>query len=356
MRKIPLTAMSVLSCSILVSTFAHCGNKINSTYIEPPMVAIPSGDFLMGNDQGRDNEKPQHKVQIKAFQMAKYEVTIAEFRKFVEQTGYPAKENCNHRIGKKWFGSGKKDGSWDDNIYAQSEFHPVVCVSREDAVAYADWLSKQSGKHYRLPSEAEWEYALRGGTQTRYFYGDQPLSGLACKYANLSDLHAKVESPKQYDATYNDKYTIEPCHDHEVTASVVGLYKPNPFGIHDMLGNVVERLADCYQDNYINAPSDGSAVIKEDCNAYVARGSSWHWEASTSSARMRVPENFLAALEGFRLALDTNGKALPSQPGNKEFVKALSKAQLKAKKHWQSNSAQTHKTSISADNLVDTAN
>ncbi|WP_234401289.1 formylglycine-generating enzyme family protein [Pseudoalteromonas sp. T1lg23B] len=305
------------------------------------MVAVPAGEFLMGSEHGRDDEKPQHRVSVKAFQMAKYEVTIAEFRKFVEQTGYPAKQTCTHRIGKKWFGSGKKDGSWDNNIYAQSEFHPVVCVSRKDALAYADWLSKQSGKHYRLPSEAEWEYALRGGTQTRYFYGDQALSGQACKYANLSDLDAKVESPKQYDATYNDKYTIEPCHDHEITTSVVGLYEPNPFGIHDMLGNVVERLADCYQNNYIDAPNDGSPVIKEDCDAYVARGSSWHWEASTSSARMRMREDFLAALEGFRLALDTNGKALESQPGNSDFVKALSKAQTTAKKNWQSHRAHT---------------
>ncbi|MCF6434806.1 SUMF1/EgtB/PvdO family nonheme iron enzyme [Pseudoalteromonas sp. MMG022] len=349
MQKLPLRTLSALSCSILTSQFAHSGNYIESTYIEPPMVAVPKGDFLMGSTQGRDDEKPQHRVFVSAFQMGKYEVTIAEFRKFVEQTGYPTVENCNHRIGKKWFGSGKKDGSWDNNIYAHSEFHPVVCVTRKDAIAYADWLSKQTGKHYRLPTEAEWEYALRGGTHTRYFYGDKPLSGQACKYANLSDLHAKTQSPKQYNAVYNDRYTIEPCHDYEVTTAVVGLYEPNPFGIHDMLGNVVERLADCYQENYNKAPNDGSAVVKEGCDAYVARGSSWHWEASTSSARMRMREDFIAALEGFRLALDTNGKALESQTGNKSFVKALTQAQQQARQNWQKKDAQLKSTSANGN-------
>lgn len=336
----PLSIPSLLSSVILSHTNAVAGQKITAAYIEPPMIAIPAGNFYMGSDRGQDNEKPAHKVSMPAFQMAKYEVTIAEFRKFIEATHYQAPQECTHRIGDKWFGSGKSDGSWDNNIYAHSEFHPVVCITRKDAIAYAKWLSQQSGKQYRLPTEAEWEYALRGGTYTRYFYGDEPLSGKSCEYANLSDVYALHESPKQYDASYKSGYTIEPCNDHELTTSVVGLYKANPFGIHDMIGNVVERLADCYQNSYHDAPTDGSAVTKEQCDTYVARGGSWHWEAHRSSQRMPIGDNFVAALEGFRLVQDTQGQALPNQQGNQTFVKLLTHAQEHAKKDWRKTNIQ----------------
>lgn len=298
---------------------------------EPPMVSIPAGDFYMGSDRGRENQKPVHRVSVPAFQMGKYEVTVAEFRKFVEATGYKTGETCNHRIGPRWFGTGPNDGNWENNIYATNEFYPVVCVSRTDAVNYANWLSEQTGKQYRLPTEAEWEYTLRAGTDTRYFFGEDKMSSKACEFANLSDFHAKAQTEKLHGAPYNSGYRIQPCNDKEVLLSVVGLYKPNPYGVHDMLGNVVERLADCYQDSYDNAPTDGSAVAIANCERYVARGGSWHWEAFTSAHRGGIPDDFVAALEGFRLALDTDGKALPSEPGSKAFAKALHKAQKDAK-------------------------
>lgn len=306
-------------------------------YIEPPMVSIPAGSFLMGSDSGRDNEQPLHQVSVPAFQMGKYEVTVAEFRRFIEATGHQTTNSCIHRIGQRWFGSGPKDGSWDNNIYSENEFNPVVCISRQDAVAYTKWLSKQSGKMYRLPTEAEWEYTVRAGTNTPYFFGDDKDLTNACQYANLSDLDAQALSEELYEASYNEGYTITPCHDGEVIISVVGLYKPNPFGVHDLLGNVVERLADCYQDNYHGAPTDGSAVVKEHCESYVARGGSWHWEAFTSSHRMSMKDDFIAALEGFRLALDTKGIDLPHQNGSPAFAKTLATAQAQAKaKHKES--------------------
>ena len=300
-------------------------------FILPPTVSIPAGEFYMGSDRGLDDEKPVHKVSVPAFQMGKYEVTLAEFRKFVEATGYQTSDKCMHRIGERWFGSGEKDGSWDNNIYATNEYYPVVCVSRTDAVNYAKWLSEKTGQQYRLPTEAEWEYTLRAGTSTRYFYGDDENSARACDYANLSDMHAKAMSGKLYNAPYTSNYTIQPCSDNEVLLSVVGLYRPNPFGVYDMLGNVMERLADCYRDSYEGAPTDGSAVVSAGCDTYVARGGSWHWEAFTSSSRNRVGEDFLAALEGFRLVLDTDGKALPSQAGDRAFAKQLAAAQAKAR-------------------------
>lgn len=309
--------------AILISTNVFAGQ----TYYEPPTVSIPAGEFYMGSDRGRDNEKPVRKVSVPAFQMAKYEVTLAEYRKFIEDTNYQSGKECMHRIGSRWFGSGEKDGDWQNNIYAENEFHPVVCISRTDAVNYTKWLSEKSGKNYRLPTEAEWEYAARAGTQTRYAYGDEKDSSKACKFGNVSDLHANQLSGKLYDAPYGSNYTIQPCNDGEVIISVVGLYQPNQFGVYDMIGNVVERLEDCYQENYENAPVDGSAVTKENCDTYVARGGSWHWEAFTSSQRMRMSETFLAALEGFRIVLDTKGQAKPAQKGTKQFVNKLKKAQ-----------------------------
>ncbi len=299
--------------------------------IEPPMISIPAGEFLMGSDRGREHEKPVHKVSVPAFQMGKYEVTLAEYRKFIEATGYQSSGECLHRIGEHWFSGKEKDGTWNNNIYTSSEFNPVVCVSRIDAVNYAKWLSEETGKHYRLPTEAEWEYAARAGTNTRFFFGDELNSSKACQYGNFSDLHAKNMTPKTYNFTYGDVYVIQPCSDNEDTISVVGVYEPNPFGVYDMLGNVMERLADCYQDSYIGAPIDGSAVYKEKCTDYVVRGGHWHWEALSASARWDFPESFLAALEGFRLVLDTGGKALPSQKGSKLFVKALAAEQAKVK-------------------------
>ena len=328
-KRTSLSSLALVVAGLVsISSSAFAGN---TTYIEPPMVSIPAGEFLMGSDRGRADEKPVHKVTVPAFQMGKYEVTIAEFRKFIEATNYPMSKTCTHRIGQRWFGSGEKDGSWDNNIYSKNEYHPVVCISRTDAVNYTKWLSEQTGKHYRLPTEAEWEYTVRAGTNTRFFYGDEFDSSKACQYANLSDMHAKKLSGKLFDAPYNDAYVIQPCSDNEVIISTVGLYKPNPFGVYDLLGNVVERLADCYEDSYNGAPIDGSARVKKDCKNYVARGGSWHWEAFTSSQRMRMSEDFLAALEGFRLALDTGGKQLPSQSGSKHFVKNLAIAQTKAK-------------------------
>ncbi|KZN49199.1 SUMF1/EgtB/PvdO family nonheme iron enzyme [Pseudoalteromonas luteoviolacea] len=328
----------VFSAATLVSlaTILPVQSK-QTTYIEPPMVSIPKGTFTMGSTEGRQDELPIRKVTVPAFQMGKYEVTVAEYRKFIEATGYESTKGCVHRIGPQWFGSGERDGTWDDNIYVLSEFHPVVCVSRIDAINYAKWLSKASGDQYRLPTEAEWEYAVRAGTKSKYFFGDENRSVDACRYANIADIHAYSLSGKLYDAPYAQD-AINACNDNEVMISTVGLYKPNGFGLHDMEGNVVERLADCYQDSYEGAPVDGSAVTKKDCETFVARGGSWHWPAFGSSRRMMMYEDFFAALEGFRLVKDTNGKALEATEGTPWFVKQLNKAQKNARnKHKKEN-------------------
>ncbi|WP_019029629.1 SUMF1/EgtB/PvdO family nonheme iron enzyme [Colwellia piezophila] len=312
----------------------------NSSFIEPPMVSIPAGSFYMGSDRGQENERPVRKVSVPAFQMGKYEVTVAEFKKFIADTGYEMPNNCyQYVLG----GPNQELASWNDTIYNFSDNHPVVCLPQKAAADYAKWLSKKTGNDYRLPTEAQWEYTLRAGTATRHFYGEERDSGKSCQYANISDWYAADMSAKIFTgASVRD---IESCSDNEATLATVGLYQANPFGVHDMIGNVMEYLADCYVDNYNDAPTDGSAVTTTDCNTHVVRGGSWHWYPWHSSERSSIGSDFLGALEGFRLVLDTGGKVLPSQTGSKKFVKQLRIAQNKIKAQHKQNAAYPNKPS-----------
>jgi len=307
-------------------------------YIEPPMVSIPAGKFYMGSDRGAKDEQPVHKVAVPAFQMGKYEVTVAEFKKFIADTGYEMPANCyQYVLG----GPNQELASWDDTIYNFSDNHPVVCLPQQAAVDYAKWLSKKTGKDYRLPTEAQWEYTLRAGTATRHFFGEEEAKAKACQYANISDWFAADMSAKIF--TGANVRDIEQCSDNEATLAMVGLYQPNPFGVYDLVGNVMEYLADCYVDTYKEAPIDGSAVTKEGCNNFVVRGGSWHWYPWHSSKRGGITNDFLGALEGFRLVLDTNGKDLPAHGGSKEFVEQLNIAQKQAKAQHDENPAYPNK-------------
>lgn len=305
----------------------------SNDYFEPPMVNIPAGDFLMGSDRGDDDEKPVHKVSVPAFQMGKYEVTYAEFEKFIAATDYPMSDDCYQYV----LGGGTEMGRWNDNVYKYGDFYPVVCLRKQAAVDYAAWLSKETGKHYRLPTEAEWEYTVRGGTNTRHFFGEDHQTARSCEYANISEWYAFTKSSEQFENAY--VRDVEQCSDNEATLSIVGLYKPNPFGVYDLVGNVMEYLADCYVDSYEGAPTDGSARITEDCEQFVVRGGSWHWYPWRSSKRGPHSNDFLGALEGFRLVLDTDGKVLPTEKGSKDFVAKLDKAREKQKAKHRKNLA-----------------
>jgi formylglycine-generating enzyme required for sulfatase activity len=241
----------------------------------PEMVVIPAGAFRMGSPEGEDgrfpSEGPQHTVRIgKAFAMGRTEVTVGEFRRFVEASGYrtsaerDAEQGCYawDKSDKKW---GWRSGrSWREPGYPQDERHPVVCASWEDARAYVQWLGKETGRGYRLPTEAEWEYAARAGMQTARFWGDAPDE--ACQYANVADQTAKK--------TYPD-WTIHDCTDGYAQTAPVGRFQPNGFGLYDMLGNVWEWVQDCYHGSYAGAPADGSVWEGGKCEARVLRGGSW---------------------------------------------------------------------------------
>ena len=197
----------------------------------------------------RDNEKPVHEVRVASFELSKYEVTFEEYDRFTVVTG---------RIS-------PKDNGWGRGR------RPVINVSWEDAVAYTEWLSAQTGERYRLPSEAEWEYAARAGSTTEYHFGNDESQ--LCRYANHADTSTD----------YNWRNTD--CSDGVgKRTATVGSYQPNGFGLHDMHGNLWEWVQDCWNDSYQGAPTDGSAWTSGNCEKRVLRGGSWYNLPRFSSA------------------------------------------------------------------------
>ena len=197
----------------------------------PEMVTIPAGSFLMGCLTGRDcyRNEPVHIVRIASFEMSKYEVTFEEYDAFTDATG---RERANDR----GWGRGRR---------------PVIHVSWDDAVAYTQWLSSQRGEKYRLPSEAEWEYAARAGSTTKYSWGND----IGVNRANCDGCGSRW--------------------DYSETAPV-GSFSANRWGLHDMHGNVWEWVQDCWNGNYRGAPADGSAWESGNCDRRVLRGGSWY--------------------------------------------------------------------------------
>ncbi len=254
---------------------------------EPEMVAIKAGQFTMGSSSWKSTS-PEHTVSIKAFKMGKYEVTTREFGQFI-------KFNTTY-------------ASWNANTLSRSRFEPVTCISPRDAEAYIKWMSKETGKKYRLPTEAEWEYAHRAGGTRKYPFGNN--EELACRYGNIADRSAEAAFKRDYDGLESKTHVgVAPCDDKSDYASIVGMYEPNAFGLHDTLGNISEFVQDCMKPNYIGAPSDGSAVVDAKCENYANRGGNWHWEGWASYRRGGTPGDFVGVLEGFRVALDMDGTA-----------------------------------------------
>ncbi|HET6554374.1 MAG TPA: SUMF1/EgtB/PvdO family nonheme iron enzyme [Dyella sp.] len=243
----------------------------------PSMVVVPTGSFRMGapdNEDGRlDAETPQHDVAIaKGFAIARADVTVAQFRDFVKATGYQpdSVKLGGASVYDEATGAMRDDAnaSWqDDYVGRQADGRmPVVNISWNDAKAYVDWLSQRTGKAYRLPSEAEFEYALRGGTTTRYWWGDGPPKG---RVENLTGGNDRSPSGRRWSnafAGYRDGFW---------GPAPVMSFSPNPFGLYDMGGNVSEWVQDCWHDSYLRAPRDGSSWVNPGCSSRVVRGGSW---------------------------------------------------------------------------------
>lgn len=327
--KLTKPIISALVCA--VSLQASAGKTIKPQPIEPVMVTIPAGSFDMGSI-ARQSTQPIHKVNLKEFSLGKYEVTVREFAQFIKATGYKAPEECRHELD-GWFKRASK-GNWETNALNTSEFQPVVCINWKAADAYVKWLAKETGKPYRLASEAEWEYAARAGTTTDYHFGNDEDRTKVCEFANTADLYGENILQRDVRTTYYNWDTgMTNCVDNSAYASIVGMYKPNQFGLHDMVSNVLEFLADCYVENYEGAPTDGSARTDGKCERRSTRGGSWHWNNWPHAFRGRIDEGFAGGVDGFRIAL--SGKSPKQSKATSVFAKNLKLAQIAEKKRRQ---------------------
>ena len=286
-----LLALPTLASAATLKSFKDCAQC-------PEMVVIPAGTFTMGSSDAEKawaaanggtadsvtDEAPQHVVEIQSFALGKYDVTRGEYAQFVRETGHSTVKGCYES---SWPGAPQSmSADWRNPGFKQTDRDPVVCVSWLDAKAYVSWLNgktrhtlkkrKEEGP-YRLPSEAEWEYAARAGTTTRFWWGD------AAEGANDNAWYKSNSGG----------------HTHRV-----GSKPANGFGLHDMAGNVWQWTEDCYEETYAGAPIDGSAhQAKDDC-LRVDRGSAWIYPAwlLRSATRERNRRDYRDAIMGFRVA------------------------------------------------------
>ena len=257
----------------------------------PLMKVVAAGDFQQGTPAGADAlafEMPQHKVMIPhAFAAGVYDVTVGEYAEFVAATGVGA-NGCATYDG-AW--RVNPSVSWKNAVEAQTSSHPVSCVSWQDAKDYAAWLSHTTHQAYRLPSASEWEYAARAGSAAQVPW---TTPAEACAYANIADQTA---------ARHYQGWKVLPCADEFVQTAPVGSFKPNAFGLYDMLGNVFQWTEDCWTDDYRGAPVDGSAQSAGDCTQHELRGGSWFTQPEfvRTSYRNRFESNYRSTSVGFRL-------------------------------------------------------
>jgi len=256
--------------------FRDCGDC-------PEMVVIGRGEFLMGSPDDEDGrfpyEGPQHRVRIRSFAAGRYEVTRKEFAEFMRASGRAEGDGCYfYDMGAR---KAVKDSrrSWRDPGFEQTERDPAVCVNWEDARAYVEWLSRKSGKPYRLMSEAEAEYVARAGTRGARPWGEG--AGEACRHANVGDRTSKERNPDWI-------FLVHECSDGYAYTSPAGALQANAWGLHDTFGNALEWVEDCFHDSYAGARADGGAWTSGECDWRVVRGGGWQdGPANVRSARRK---------------------------------------------------------------------
>src|SRR5262249_27727248 len=263
------------------------------------MVVIRTGEFLMGSSKSEidagaaaDNEGPQRRIVIQQpLAVGRFEVTRDQFETFVSGTGHKVGDECwtlednepKKRAGRSFRNAG----------YPQIGSQPGVCVSWEDDIAYADWLSKITGKTYRLLSEAQWEYVARAGTTGPYVGAEADL----CAFGNGADQTARA-------ANLPGNWAYLACTDGYSHTAPVGSFKPNAFGLHDLMGNVWEWVQDCFGESLSDIPIDGLTRTGGDCRQRMVRGGAWSTPARLLrlAVRAKAPAGSRFDDVGFRLA------------------------------------------------------
>ncbi len=297
-------------------------------------VRIKGGEFMMGSPESdvdaNDDEKPQHKVRISPFLMGVTEVTRGQFRVFVDETGYKTEAEKDGEGGWGWNEETKefeqdRRYTWQRQGFDQTDEHPVVNVSWNDAQAFITWLSRKEGETYRLPTEAEWEYACRAGTTSSYFCGNDP-EGLAA-VANIMDRTAKDNFPDYETIAARDGY---------VYTAPVGRFQANALALYDMHGNVWEWCADWYDAEYYKRSPVDDPPGPPGASRRVIRGGCWCYDPRRCRAACRnsFPSEYGFGGLGFRLALklpgeigltprSADGKTAASSGGDKARIESI---------------------------------
>lgn len=251
-------AAPVVAAQAATQTLADGAVAAAVAQLQDSLVTIKAGSLAMG-DAANKTQSPVHSVQLRSFAMTKYLITRGEFAAFASETNYPGT-------------------AWRKPRFRQTDRDPVVNVSWQDAQAFAQWLSLKTKQQFRLPTEAEWEYAARAGTSTRYFWGAE----VGGNQANCASCGSRWDNN---------------------TTAPVGSFAPNAWGLYDMAGNAAEWVEDCYSADYQSAPRDGSAATNGDCKYRVVRGGSWSESSDNIGSAFRdsnMPD-FRYSTIGFRL-------------------------------------------------------
>jgi formylglycine-generating enzyme required for sulfatase activity len=254
----------------------------------PEMVVVPAGSFTMGSPDGEPgrepSEGPLRLVKIsEPFAVGKFAVTRAEFSAFVTATGYVGDDGCYASTAVGW--KRLRGRSWRSPGLAQDDGHPVVCVSWHDAKAFVEWLARKTGKQYRLLSEAEREYAARARTTTPFWWG-----------LTISTSQANYDGSRTYGEGSAGEW--------RKTTVSADSFRANPWGLHNVHGNVWEWVEDCWHDSYQGAPADGSAWTTGSCDRRVLRGGSWIDAPGLlrAASRFRYRPDYRDFDSGFRVA------------------------------------------------------
>lgn len=270
------------------------------------MIRIPGGCYTMGSpptEQGRQPNEKQHRACVEDFDLGKYEVSIVEFLLFIRETGYQTDAERNTSPGRGCFSmdaNGRHSyvagRNWRDPGFGQNETHPVVCVSWRDAMAYLDWLNSRTGQNFRLPTEAEWEYAARAEDT-----GPNPwqmMSWNACRYGDLADKRGQSQI----------RMAAHQCDDGFVHTAPVGKFTPNVYGLHDMMSNVAEWTCSAYSESY-RGPENNCAAVG-DGGYRVHRGASWISDPTQNRFAARAGQHSGGRFDsiGFRLARSVSGR------------------------------------------------
>ncbi|OHU85762.1 MULTISPECIES: formylglycine-generating enzyme family protein [Pseudoalteromonas] len=276
---------------------------VSDDVIEPILQRISTSENSKDND----------------FYMSKYEVTVAQFSQFVKDTGYQVPKNCMAFTDKRW-PDPDNPGSWDLPEYIANPYRPVVCTGIRGALDYANWLAEKTGKSYKLPTISQWRYAAMAGKTGRMAFADDLKQQEVCKYENTEDIANIAGFKKHHQVRY--KRSVN-CNDGAVYHTVVGMYRPNQFGLYDMMGNVREFTRSCHEY------SDSKQQV---CQQYIVAGEAWHWQPRGVNVLDWIDKDFQGSLEGIRLVLETDDPGRASEATTR-FARQLKEAQLAQRQH-----------------------